>query len=255
MIQSLFLVLVPMLGVQATAPSSQLSATYEVAASSEYEALLVEFEAAEQQHIEALKQVEDRKQRAALRKQHPAFEFYPRFAELAAAGEGEAYLWLIPNARYCGASKAAERELQASQVRELFARHCKAPWFEEAVPLANKARKALGEQEHAALLLSVTECSELPEVQAAAGFALAQLLSRSKESGRQAEGLAWYEQVFTRWPDTRYGAMARPEFNRARFLRVGGEPLEFSAKTVEGEEFKLSDFRGKVVVLDFWGFW
>ena len=163
MIQHILLSLLPLFG----GPSSELSPAKlggaSVAPVADLEALLEEFERAEQAHIEALKQVEDRKQRAALRKQHPAFEFYPRFAELAAAGEGEAYLWLIPNARYCGKKKSEERELQASQVRELFGRHCGEPWFEEAIPLANKARKALGEEAHGALLRSVIECSERME--------------------------------------------------------------------------------------------
>jgi peroxiredoxin len=36
---------------------------------------------------------------------------------------------------------------------------------------------------------------------------------------------------------------------------VGNLAPDFEAKDVEGKSFKLSDYRGKVVVLDFWGFW
>jgi peroxiredoxin len=35
-------------------------------------------------------------------------------------------------------------------------------------------------------------------------------------------------------------------------LRVGTSAPDFSAKTLDGQEKKLSDFRGQVVVLDFW---
>jgi cytochrome oxidase Cu insertion factor (SCO1/SenC/PrrC family) len=38
-------------------------------------------------------------------------------------------------------------------------------------------------------------------------------------------------------------------------LEVGMRAPDFEAKDVEGKTFKLSDYRGKVVLLDFWGFW
>ena len=33
------------------------------------------------------------------------------------------------------------------------------------------------------------------------------------------------------------------------------ELLEIMAPDVDGKEFKLSDYRGKVVLIDFWGHW
>lgn len=47
----------------------------------------------------------------------------------------------------------------------------------------------------------------------------------------------------------------------ARLLPSGEEPSvgaaapEIVGKDLDGVAFKLSDYRGKVVVLDFWGFW
>ena len=38
-------------------------------------------------------------------------------------------------------------------------------------------------------------------------------------------------------------------------LRIGCEAPDIKAKDLDGVEFKLSDYRGKVVVLDFWGDW
>jgi cytochrome oxidase Cu insertion factor (SCO1/SenC/PrrC family) len=37
--------------------------------------------------------------------------------------------------------------------------------------------------------------------------------------------------------------------------KVGDEAKDISGEDVDGKAFKLSDYRGKVVVLDFWGFW
>ncbi len=46
----------------------------------------------------------------------------------------------------------------------------------------------------------------------------------------------------------------RPDLNRKE-LRVGDSAPDWRLKTVEGETVALSDFRGEVVVLDFWAHW
>ena len=38
-------------------------------------------------------------------------------------------------------------------------------------------------------------------------------------------------------------------------LAIGKVAPEISGVDVDGSKFKLSDYRGKVVVLDFWGDW
>jgi cytochrome oxidase Cu insertion factor (SCO1/SenC/PrrC family) len=37
--------------------------------------------------------------------------------------------------------------------------------------------------------------------------------------------------------------------------KVGEPAPEIKGEDVDGKEFALSDYKGKVVVLDFWGFW
>lgn len=43
--------------------------------------------------------------------------------------------------------------------------------------------------------------------------------------------------------------------NPALAPRIGREVPEIDGQDMSGQRFKLSDFRGKVVVVDFWGFW
>ena len=38
-------------------------------------------------------------------------------------------------------------------------------------------------------------------------------------------------------------------------LQIGMVAPDFEAQDETGASFKLSDYKGKVVVLDFWGFW
>jgi hypothetical protein len=40
-----------------------------------------------------------------------------------------------------------------------------------------------------------------------------------------------------------------------RFLAVGKTAPEVTGEDQDGKQFKLSDYRGKVVLLDFWGNW
>jgi AhpC/TSA family len=48
---------------------------------------------------------------------------------------------------------------------------------------------------------------------------------------------------------------AEKELHSLRTLRVGKEAPQIAAGDLDGTEFKLSDYRGKVVLLDFWGHW
>jgi cytochrome oxidase Cu insertion factor (SCO1/SenC/PrrC family) len=50
-------------------------------------------------------------------------------------------------------------------------------------------------------------------------------------------------------------AMAQAKKHAPADLAVGKLAPEISGVDVDGRKFKLSDYRGKVVVLDFWGDW
>ncbi len=50
------------------------------------------------------------------------------------------------------------------------------------------------------------------------------------------------------------GSLAQSILNEAR-LKVGAVAPDIEGEDLDGESFKLSDYRGKVVMLDFWGDW
>ena len=43
--------------------------------------------------------------------------------------------------------------------------------------------------------------------------------------------------------------------NRKTGFEIGNLAMEIEGEDIDGQTFKLSDYRGKVVVLDFWGHW
>ncbi len=55
--------------------------------------------------------------------------------------------------------------------------------------------------------------------------------------------------------DGTMGQTAKKELFAIRHLSVGGKALEITGEDIDGKQFKLSDYRGKIVLLDFWGDW
>jgi hypothetical protein len=55
--------------------------------------------------------------------------------------------------------------------------------------------------------------------------------------------------------DRTVGKAAKAELNELRNLGVGKSAPEITGEDIDGKPFKLSDYRGKVVVVDFWGDW
>jgi hypothetical protein len=58
-----------------------------------------------------------------------------------------------------------------------------------------------------------------------------------------------------RYPDSDYAAGARGFLFELDHLQVGMVAPDIEATDQDGATFKLSDYRGKVVLLVFWGFW
>jgi RNA polymerase sigma factor (sigma-70 family) len=114
------------------------------------------------------------------------------------------------------------------------------------------------------LLRTVLENNPSPEVRANACFALAILLKdQSNDEGdeqaaEEAERLfelliGSYGQVET--GGKKLADRAEPELLELRRLGVGREAPEIQGEDMDGRPLKLSDYRGKVVVLIFWGTW
>ena len=88
-------------------------------------------------------------------------------------------------------------------------------------------------------------------VQAAVLYATAEL---TKDTDAKA-AVPLYRQVVANYPATDYAKRARGAIFEAENLQVGMVAPEITGPDQEGKTFKLSEYRGKVVILDFWGFW
>jgi hypothetical protein len=118
------------------------------------------------------------------------------------------------------------------------------------------------------LLRGVLEKSPHRAIRAQAGLSLALILN-GRPHPRQAaarlpgnaaalakEAEELFERVATKYADIKEVAeKAKGELFEIRHLAVGKTTPDIRGKDSDDREFKLSDYRGKVVVLDFWAEW
>ena len=87
-------------------------------------------------------------------------------------------------------------------------------------------------------------------------------LESQDPAGLEAEAEALYAKVqqTPAYADVPYGRStlkdaAKGDLHELRHLSIGKVAPEIEGEDLDGVAFKLSDYRGKVVVLDFWGDW
>lgn len=81
------------------------------------------------------------------------------------------------------------------------------------------------------------------------------LCESAKDSDQRDRGLAVLRRVIEAWPESAEATTARGKVFRYTQLVVGQHVPDFESLDVEGQTFRLSDYEGKVTVIDFWGFW
>ncbi len=114
---------------------------------------------------------------------------------------------------------------------------------------------------HAELFLrKVLEKNPAHEVQGQAAMSLGQLLRNKSGSGNSAEAENLFERVTKDFADVKsyrgtLGEAAGAQLFEIRNLSIGQIAPDIEGQDVDGKTFKLSEYRGKVLVLDFWGDW
>ena len=219
---------------------------------SDYEELLEEFELTLEDWRAELRKA-DADGRKSLRASHPVRDFYPRFEELSKEGDGRALLWMAGNARTYHGSAKKSRPAKERLYLTLVTKHASEEWAGELVVSLGRQKSYLGEETVRAHLLTIGNTSERDEVAASALFALAKRLNRGSDEDRQRAEAVW-DRIVRDFADSEFAAQV-VYARSAHLYKVGAQPPDFTTQDADGVEFKLTDYRGKVVMLDFWGFW
>ena len=244
------------LSVAAPAPTHAAPVVPVVRSAESYEALLAEYEAAVKAWKTKLGEAGDREQRKALRKQRPTESFAPRFTALAESGEGRAILWLLDNLRYLGLSVREREPQRRAWYEQLFAQHVEAAWFGDALSQLWTDRKRFDEGDTLSSWLQQRPRQEPGQRSRRTSALLPRLRRRALGRLDGAEARLRGARLARRRPaghEVRGPGAPRPVPDARP--RGGGDGDRLRRKTVDGETFRLSDYRGKVVLLDFWGFW
>ena len=184
----------------------------------------------------------------------PLAEHFPRFDALAAKGSADALVWVGLNAESVGlsADEVVETKRRVfGRLAEEFAGHGAT---EDFVKKAKAQVAFVPVSELAGWLEAIFEANEDLDIRTRAAYELAQVLSSSRSEEDHSKAEAWCRRIVKEFPDHKMARRAQESLDALKYS-VGRIAPDFTTQDVDGIEFKLSDYRGKVVVLDFWGFW
>ena len=182
-------------------------------------------------------------------KLEPGALFAERFRELAHKSPGDescgrALLWLAENGSNSDAKEA---------VSELVDGYVDSPLMSDLAQFLRYGSYAVGHDRALEVLGKIEKGSPLPAAKAAAVFVSGVLIL--DESGKTEEAKERFRRVQKEFADTPWAARATAALFEAENLQVGMVAPDFEAIDENGKSWKSSELRGKVVVLDFWGFW
>jgi hypothetical protein len=230
----------------------------------QYDAILKEYAQKQTEFMKSYQQAKTDEERRKLLESRPSPEPYAKqFLEIGEknpkdAVAVDALLWVVQN---------LPRGKEADQAIALLAQdHVASPKVGQLAMLLGQLQTPSAER----LLRAVLEKNPDRSAQGQACLALAQVLKgqaelnqRRKMPGadqllKQAE--EFFERVVKEYGDVKVtrntlGETAKSELFELRNLAIGKTVPEIEAEDIDGKAFKLSDYRGKVVLLDFWGHW
>jgi hypothetical protein len=184
----------------------------------------------------------------------PTKEFVSRAQELAEQYEGkddavQFLAFIVKNA-------SNERNAAKKAFKTLVEAHLKSAQLEDVVPFFGNAAYMVGQDQALAGLDTILAENQHKPVLAQAYLARGSMrLETAKTDDERNAAKADLQKVAEHSTDEDLLASVKARMFEIEHLQVGCEAPDIAAKDVDGVDFKLSDYRGKVVLLDFWGFW
>jgi len=217
-----------------------------------FELALAEWEA-------KLAATDDRAEKRALKKAHPATAIADEMATFARANDTLAARWCLENIKDLGLKRSQREELRLDVYGVLVvAKDARLrDWtLDELIADSTLSRK-IGMDGLEAIVKRFIAAEPIPARQGHARALFAKKLQRSREPKESERGLSMLRALAAgegelgdedhTWIET--------FLFKLDFLSVGKTAPAFEGKSVDGEPIALENFRGKVTVLSFFGFW
>lgn len=226
----------------------------------QFQALVDEHRGAMQKFFEEYRKVEDNDARQKLFR-----ELYPKPDEYGAKmlqladdyaddlAAVKALVWVVSNDRSPNSAKALEKlttdHIDKPDLKDV----CRALMYNGSAPAQELLRAALDNSPH-------------EDVQAWACYSLAKGMMRVQREPRKkgdppSEAEKLLERVVNDFGEIEayrgktLSDVAGGDLFELRNLSIGCEAPDIEGEDIDGVKFKLTDYRGKVVVIDFWGHW
>ncbi len=244
------------------APAALAQAAQDPAA--KLEALIARYDSAQKEFSAAMRAAQSDVERevAQARAPKPA-EYIVEAVEIAKSAPktetaAEAWMWTAKLA-----PQADRADLMNQAVEALMRDHLASESVAELPGMLRGYARVLAAGESERLLREVVERAPKGAVQANGVVNLAQLLAGSEPASpeRLAEAKRLYQRLASEYGELKdprgrgFAQLAESALYELEHLQVGMSAPEIEAADLAGVNFKLSDYRGKVVLLDFWGNW
>ncbi|MFT4646876.1 MAG: hypothetical protein ACI87O_001445 [Planctomycetota bacterium] len=223
-------------------------------AAESYEDLMAAYSQAKSDRRAQIKAAKDPKQRRALRAKVPATEFLPRFEALGQSGDVRGFVWMLTETKRLGIAKGD----RVAHSLDVYGRIVMAPagskHFTDAMRLLGEDSNL--EPAHRISLLKrvMGRKDAVGEGQCTAQLFVGSLLMESDVESDKAMGTQILTELVAN-ETCKSLAKAAEQVLLGVSIDVGGLAPDFQGTTIDGATFNLSDYRGKVVLLDFFGFW
>ncbi|MBL8863016.1 MAG: TlpA family protein disulfide reductase [Planctomycetes bacterium] len=223
----------------------------------EFEAATVELRAAVVRYAAELQRLQEARVPREQWPPHPNAQHYARFEALAREDQPDALRWCLGAIGQLATTPAEAAERKADVYARLVVVHPDQPWMPEVARWlqSDASPGGLGFERANLLLATLSDATTVKANRAAALAARAAILAPRLDPDSRAEHARVVRELAEKHSDTPAGASAKGALFQAEHLAPGRTPPDVEAVDTEGRRFRLSDYRGKVLVLDFWGFW
>jgi hypothetical protein len=182
--------------------------------------------------------------------------FWPRFDRAAKAGSMRAQMWCVQH--YTPGPDMPKEAHAADFTRRVLQLFTDPTVDHSLLPrtIMGKSRGPLDKDSAGALLVILEKVAGDAEVASQAAYYQVSMDEvRGGTDEQKKATLAGYKRVAAVYPATKWGGRAGGKVFKEERLQIGMVAPEIVGKDVDGNDMKLTDFRGKVTVIDFWGFW
>ncbi|MSR63900.1 MAG: redoxin domain-containing protein [Planctomycetes bacterium] len=208
--------------------------------------------------LEAYKKATTDDEREKIYAGMPGEDFIPAFKALAVEVKGtdaaaHAWMWVL--------QLDQDRSEGMTEIVELLlSEHMESEVLADLAGFMLFGSQTLGQGPTLESLDAMIDGSSKKKVQASALFTKGSILLNAKLESSRAEGRKCMERVVANYPGIdsgrgTYADRAAGSLFELDHLQIGKAAPDFEATDENGVKWKLSDYRGKVVVVDFWGYW